>query len=97
MLDASLPLEALSCSWLALPAWFLVLTWFSCLCGGGGVCLQRVLYIQYICMYVYVYTSHNRDSSSLLCVCDTVVILLFVEIDHSSYCEGPLPLWLKPY
>lgn len=33
-----LPLEALNCFWLALPAWFLVLAWFSCLCGGG-VCL----------------------------------------------------------
>lgn len=29
-----LPLEALNCFWLALPAWFLVLAWFSCLCGG---------------------------------------------------------------
>lgn len=48
MLDASLPLEALNCFWLALSAWFLVLAWFSCLCGGG-VCLQRLLLFMYMC------------------------------------------------
>ena len=44
-----LPLEALNCFWLALPAWFLVLAWFSCLCGGGGVRLQTLLLFMCVC------------------------------------------------
>lgn len=43
MLVASLPLEALNCFWLALPAWLWVLSWFLCLCGGG-VCLHRLFF-----------------------------------------------------
>lgn len=68
-----LPLEALNCFWLALPAWFLMLAWFLCLCGGGVV------------IYVYVsLASRSRGSSALRSMCDTVVILLSVQDYHNS-------------
>lgn len=59
-----LPLEALNCFWLALPAWFLVLAWFLCLCGGS-LCPDAVVFV---CVCVLL-TSHSRGSS------DTCVIL----------------------
>lgn len=48
MLDASFPLEAFNCFWLALPAWFVdARLALMCVCGGGdgGLYLWRLSYL----------------------------------------------------
>lgn len=88
MLDASLPLEALNCFWLALPAWFLVLAWFSCLCGGG-VCLQRLLLFMCMCNWpltaeVPVHCEVCVTLWSFYCLYKIATVLIV------QYCSPPL-------
>lgn len=87
-----LPLEALNCFWLALPAWFLVLAWFSCLCGGG-VRLQTLSL--FMCNWplaaeVPVHCEVCVRLWSFYCL-HRITTVLIVQ------CCSPSPPWLKPY
>lgn len=53
-----------------------------CLCGGGGVCPSRGSRY-YVCVWL---ASRSGGSSALWSLCDTVVILLFLQEYHSAYC-----------
>lgn len=87
-----LPLEALNCFWLALPAWFLVLVWLSCLCGGG-VCLLVLLL--FMCNLPLI--------AEVPVPCEVCVILWWyyclygiTTVLNVQYFSPPLS-WLKPY
>lgn len=75
-----LPLEASplppGCFWLALPAWFLVLAWVSCPCGGA-VCVPTLLFFIFFCVHA---ASCSRGATlwsfSSCCRITTVPVLL---------------------
>lgn len=69
MLDASLPVEALNCFWLALPAWFLVLAWSSC-------CVWWSLSPETLVIYIYIYMCNWPLPAEVPVhsVCDNVLI-----------------------
>lgn len=89
-----LPLEALNCFWLALPAWFLVLAWFSCLCGGE-VRLQTLSLFMCMCNWplaaeVPVHCELCVRLWSFYCL-HRITTVLIVQ------CCSLSPPWLKPY
>ena len=95
-----LPLEALNCFWLALPAWFLVLAWFSCLCGGGGVRLQTLLLFMCVCNWplaaeVPVHCEVCVRLWSFYCL-HRITTVLIVQCCSPLSPHPPHP-WLKPY
>lgn len=88
MLVASLPLEALNCFWLALPAWF-----SGCL-PGSCLCVVIEFVSRGSCSPVWL-TSHSRGSSA---VWWSFYVWYCTRLPQSLLCSTVLlPSWLKPY
>lgn len=92
MLDASAPIGGSQLLLACLPAWVLVLAWFSCLCGGG-LCLETFLLFMYMCNWplaaqVPVHCELCVTLWSFYCLYRITTVLIV------QYCLSPP--WLKP-
>lgn len=87
-----LPLEALNCFWLA---FYLLGSWCS---PGSRVCVVVEFVSRCSCYFcLNVIGLWQQRFQCTVNMSDTVVIALFAQDYHSSYCTFSSPSWLKPY